>query len=316
MTDPEYRSMVGLSNSVMKDLAVSPLRYWFHQINPNRPVVEPTQQMILGSALHCAVLEPDKFEDHYVCDIRSQDYEGCLVTMDHLRDWLREKGLPVTGKLKQDLVDRVVATDPSIPIIDVLRKRFLEEAGKRTILNREDMDRVMNMAIAVRSEPSLAPILADGRAEVPMFAVDPETGVLLKSRMDWVTPTLTLDLKTFSQSRGKSIDKSIADAIFYECYYRQAYLYTFIRTLQKKANTRYDFVMPFVESEEPHEVRIKVLRPVTGGQPNLYWERARVECRELIRLYAECRKKFGDGIWRDERSIEPLVDEDISQIAW
>jgi hypothetical protein len=47
--------MPGLSFSGMKDFAVSPLRYWYRNINPNRPPFEATPEMQLGSALHCAV---------------------------------------------------------------------------------------------------------------------------------------------------------------------------------------------------------------------------------------------------------------------
>jgi hypothetical protein len=41
----------------MKDLAVSPLRYWHLNLNPNRPPRIETPEMQFGTALHCLVLE-------------------------------------------------------------------------------------------------------------------------------------------------------------------------------------------------------------------------------------------------------------------
>jgi hypothetical protein len=153
-----------------------------------------------------------------------------------------------------------------------------------------------------------------------MSARDKETGVLLKARMDWVAPKRTLDLKTFSATRGKSIDKCVTDAIFYECYYRQAYFYSLIRSMQEggsgNAQTAPEFVMVFVESDRPYEVRIRSLLPKCAGNVNLYWERARVECRSLIRVYADYSERFGAKPWRLEQDVEPLMDEEMPQLAW
>jgi hypothetical protein len=172
------------------------------------------------------------------------------------------------------------------------------------------------MAEALAVEPALQKMLATGTSEVEYFVTDRETGVNLKSKMDWVAPGLILDLKTFSASRGKSIDRAVADAIWNEKYYRTAYFYRHVRMLADTSDKRPDFVLAFVESEEPHEVRIKVLRPTTAGQPNMYWMRAKVEVDGMIRRYAEYIEKFGDKPWRDEATAEPLIDEEMPGLAY
>lgn len=318
----EYFACDGLSQSAMKDLAVSPYRFWYLHINPNRPERKETPEMRFGTALHCAVLEPSKFEQRYACEIEPEDFPGCLRTMDDLREWLKSKGLPSSGKTKRELIDRVMAADLSVQIYDVLEQAYEQENAGRILLSKDDWSRARNAAASLRSEPRLAAILEHGQAEVCMSAKDPETGVLLKARMDWITPDVTLDLKTFTVQRGKSVDKAVTSAIFYEGYYRQAFLYSTIRALvagnQKISGpqTAPEYVMGFVESDEPHEVRIRSLRPKCGGEVNVYWQQARIECRELIRTYAECMERFGTRPWRNPREIDPLMDEELPQMAY
>jgi len=171
------------------------------------------------------------------------------------------------------------------------------------------------MAQALTEEPALRSVLANGKGEVSMTARDPETGVLLKARLDWMAPDVTLDLKTFTVKRDGSVDKSICDAIYYEGYHRQAYFYSFVRSLVT-GETPKDFLFSFVESDQPHETRIKRLTSKRGGSLNLYWEMARQECRKLIRLYADCLAQYGDDPWRDKQEISTLADEDVRQFSY
>ena len=72
----------------------------------------------------------------------------------------------------------------------------------------------------------------------------------------------------------------------------------------------------FVESDEPHEVRIKTLNPSNGQGSNVYWEVAGANVRKLIRLYAQCVEKYGNKPWRDHQDAADLMDEDIPQLAY
>lgn len=312
MTSQEYFASPGLSFSGMKDLAISPLAYWFSNINPDRPADEPTAAMQFGSALHCAVLEPKEFDSRYCRALDLSEESRCLITADDLREWLKSKGQVKLGKKKIDLIEQVQALDPDWPIKDALEQIHVEENEGKIVLSVDDWDRVGGAALALRNEPSLKPILEEGEAEVVMSGIDLETGVRLKSKLDWVTPLFTLDIKTFAQQRGKSIDQCVADAIFYEGYYRQAWLYTHMRKLQpNRPGSLPPFLIAFVESEEPFEVRIKKLTP-----GNLYWDRAAVECKGFMRLYADYSNRYGVQPWRDRQHIEILHDEDMKQLAY
>lgn len=312
--EQRYFDAPGLSNSGMSDLAVSPLRYWYLHLSPDRPAVEPTIEMQLGSALHCALLETDQFEKRYAQEMVPP--AGALDTIEDLRRFLRENGQTPKGTRKAEVIAQVQSFAHLVPIISVLEQRHAEEHAGKVVFKADDWSRVAGMAHALLDEPRVKAILeGPGNAEHPTFWTDAETGVALKMKIDWAAPAFNLDLKSFTQKRGKTIDKTVADSILYEQYYRQAFVYAIGRGWPKDFPG--DFVMPFVESEPPHEVRIKVLRPKTGGNANLYWEKARVEVRQLIRTYAECMSHFGpDKPWRYAQEINPLIDEDMPGMAF
>lgn len=322
MTAEEYHAAPGLSNSGLCDLMVSPLRYWHCWLNPNRPKEEPTPFMQFGSALHCAVLEPDKFDSRYAQKLDAAEIEGCLVTIEDLRTWLRDQGCRPTGTRKADVIAQVQAVDPNVPIFDVLRERHDAEHEGKVQFNLEDWHRIGGAAQALRAEPELQEILSDGQAEQSFFVKHHDTGVMLKSRMDWIAPNATLDLKSFSATRGKPIDKAVCDAVWFEAYYRKAYFYCLVRALANGDLTVAGpqkaprFILGFVESQEPHEVRIRELRPKVGSEVNLLWHRGRFEVNSLIELYADCVRKFGDRPWRTSREIEPLIDEEFPALAY
>jgi len=300
----QYHAIPALSNSGMKDLMVSPLRYWHLHVNPERTERKETPEMALGTALHCAVLEATAFDARYACEVDESDFADCLDTMDDLRSWLRDKGITPKGTRKAEVVQQVVAAGCDLPILEVELAAFAEATQGKAVLSKCDFARVTGMRDALMAEPQMQSLLSTGNPEVSLFQVDPDTGVPLKARMDWCRTGLTLDLKTFSQSRGRSIDRSVADAIFYEAYYRQAAFYHRIRGGGR-------FVFAFVESDPPHEVRIKALEP-----GHIYWNRAQIEISSLIDTYAEYRGRFGERPWRDQRAIETLADEDIPALAY
>lgn len=315
----EYFAIPALSNSGMKDLAVSPLRFWHRHINPDREPEEETAAQRIGSALHCTVLEgADAFEARYVRAFDRSTIEGALDTVSDLRGWLESNGVKPKGTRKQDLIDQVkamrVLAGVDVRIVDEEREVYDMLAEGREVLTNAEWTQVEGMADSLRQELVLMDYLSQGRPEVPMVATDPATGVLLKAKLDWMAPTITLDLKSFTAKRGSNIDRAVHDAIWYEGYYRQAYLYEHIRRIV--TGERSQFVFAFVESTPPYEVRIKSLQARGDHQANLYWERARIEVTALILSYAHNLDRYGDNPWRSSQTAETLLDEDIRQLAY
>lgn len=317
--DNEYRSSPGVAQSDLKLLEVSPYRYWYHRVNPNRPVIEPTPYMRFGTALHCAVLEEDQFERRYACDISKDDFPNCIDTVVELKAWLSARGIKMPSTaLKPALIEMVRSISPDAEVWDVMKAEHAQSTRGKIVLSKDDWNRVDRAARSVLSEPRVREILDEEHTEVRLTARDPDTGVLLKGRLDCLQASRTVDIKSFS-SKGKTIEKAIADAICYDRYYRQGYFYTWLRMLQPGANPKKtpDFVEVFVESEEPHEVRLKAFRPTVAGQANVYWLQARSETESLLRLYDSYMRTFGvDRPWRSAQEIEPLVDEDVPAFAF
>ena len=323
MTASEYHAAPGLSNSGLRDFAVSPLRYWHLHVNPNRPKPEPTPFMEFGLALHAAVLEPDRFEHRYCQRLNAADIEGCLVTAADIQGWLKSKSLKPKGTLKKDLINQALRADPKVPIFDVLEAVHGDKNAGKVQFSKDDWTRIASAERVLRLEPKIEEILSDryGIAEVSVFVTSAD-GIHLKARMDWVTPDAMLDLKTLTALRGRSFDKSVTNAIWYEGYYRQAYFYSMVRALASGNNGRdgpqqqVPFVIAFVESEEPHEVRIREFRPKAAGEVAMLWERARIEVQGMMAVYSECQKKFGERPWRYAQQREPLCDEEFPGLSY
>jgi len=313
MTKAEYFALPGLSQSGMKDLAVSPLRYWFLHINPDRPEDKPSAEQQFGNAVHCAVLEPEQFESRYAVECEASDYEKCLVTIADIREFITSKGHKPKGTLKADLIIQAHSIDSSMPILDIELARAARANEGKVVLSKFDRDRAMVCAGALREEPQLRPILEAEHAFAELSITTEENGVLLKGCLDWVWPGGFLDIKTFQQKSSASIDKTVTNAIFYEAYYRQMYFYA---KLKGWPEWKGEAVMAFVESVPPHEVRIRSFQPKSGGQATLYWQRALLETRDLIAKYKYYSDRFGAAPWREDCKIEVLEDEEISQLAY
>lgn len=321
MPAEQYHASRGLSNSGLSDLAVSPLRYWYLHVNPNRPKEEPTPAMQFGSALHCAVLEPSKLDSQYCQKFDGEDIEGCLVTMDDLRGWLKDQGIQPKGTRKADVIAQVQSVDANVPILDVLKEAHDARHAGKVQFNRETWMRIGGAAQALRDEPRMREFLKEGKAEQSFF-VESVEGVPLRSRMDWINDALTLDLKTLSAHRGRPFDRMVSEAIWYEGYYRTAYFYSLVRALAsgdrdiKGPQRAPKFALAFVESEPPHEVRIREVRPIEAGSASLLWERARVEVQTYIGVYKEYMDKFGEKPWRYAQESEALVDEEFPALVY
>jgi hypothetical protein len=308
MPAADYHAAPGLSHSAMKDLIVSPFRFWHRQINPERPEKEETEFMIFGRALHKATLEPDTFDAEYACAYIAP--EGALETIQDMREWyLATTGKKACGTAKEAVAAqcRLILDHPPI-VMDEEKVHRDANAGK-CLLKADDWYRLAGCARALRREPEFQRLTEKGNAEVSYFVTDPDTGILLKARMDFVAKDWTLDPKTYSQ-KGKPINQTVADAIFYEGYHRQSYLYTTIREIAGEGTTQ--FINPFVESEEPHEVRIR-----RHMQNSLLWDTGRSEVIRLIRLYANLMERFGpDKPWRTDADVEDLMDEEIRSLPY
>ena len=66
MTNEAYHGdTTRISKSGLDLIAKSPAHYWSRYLDPNREKKEPTAAMLLGTAVHFAILEPEEFGRRY-----------------------------------------------------------------------------------------------------------------------------------------------------------------------------------------------------------------------------------------------------------
>ncbi len=79
--------MAGISSSHFKVIDRSPLHYWAKYVDPNRKASEPTDAMIIGTAWHTGVFEPEQFNKNYVCvpdgiDRRTKEEKALFASIE------------------------------------------------------------------------------------------------------------------------------------------------------------------------------------------------------------------------------------------
>lgn len=156
-------------------------------------------------------------------------------------------------------------------------------AGLAPILSG-DYQPIVDMAEAVATHPGAIELFErDGAPEVSAFACDPETGVWLRARPDFLPdpgagPTPIVDLKTSISADPKQFTRSAAEY----GYDIQAELYRHVVGLARgDSATEFRFVV--VEKNPPHLVSVVEL----DGE---YAAIGRQRMRRAIETYKRCRE--------------------------
>lgn len=159
MSDEKYFAVPATSNSDLKKLGRSPAHYKEYKANPP----EQTVAMAAGSALHCAILEPDEFMNRYTI----------------LPDNAPAK--PTAAMLK--------AANPSESSLE--RIQFWDQFEKmnqgKIILNNEKAAEYLHVGGLIRNHESLQAFFNNGKPEQAVFAKDPITGLDVKCKPDYLT---------------------------------------------------------------------------------------------------------------------------------
>ncbi|MFF7681504.1 PD-(D/E)XK nuclease-like domain-containing protein [Microbacterium sp. NPDC007973] len=133
-------------------------------------------------------------------------------------------------------------------------KEFVAEAraNGQVPLKRDTFLRVRGMADAVLANAKARAILERPRyTEVSLFALDPETGVPLRGRLDVLTGALVADVKTTPDVREHKLRSVIQDF----GYDVQGEVYRLLVQLVLDIDAE-PVQLIFVEKDAPHEVRV------------------------------------------------------------
>jgi len=217
LSNEEYHAHPAVSKSSLDLIARSPKHYWAKYVDPNRVASEPTAAMLLGTAVHTHILEPDTWDLRYITAPEGIDR-------------------------------RTKAGKESFAA-------FQKDAGDRVTITSDDTDLVMAMGRAVRDHMA-ANILINkglGKAENTYMWLDDTTGLHCKCRPDWISNggSILVDLKTTEDASLKEFQRSIAK---YN-YHNQAAWY--LKGVEQAIGIRpKQFLFICVEKRSPHCVAV------------------------------------------------------------
>ena len=150
-------------------------------------------------------------------------------------------------------------------------------AGK-VVVSASDMAKLYAMRRAVENHPEAGRIVsASGESELTVIWVEPTSGLLCKSRMDWVLPGVIVDFKTCCSAESGKFLKSVVDF----GYAVQAAFY--MDAMASVGVAVEDFQFVAVEKDAPHRVEVYSL-----SQEFLAWGRS--EYRRLLQVELSCRE--------------------------
>lgn len=208
-----YHSWPGVSASKLKHLEFSPAHLKASIEQPS----DPTSAMVLGRAVHAAILEPEKFDREYTF-------------------------LPASVNLRTNAGKEARAE---------LEVKF----GPHNVLREEDFELVLSLRSAVESHVAASALAsAVEHREVTGVWHDPRTGVLCRMRIDGLSLSrrFAIDLKT--TGRGKAVPGQFQRTIADFDYHRQAAMYLDgLRALGFEADK---FVFIAIEKESPFGIRV------------------------------------------------------------
>jgi len=175
LSNADYHAHSAVSKSHLDKVSRSAAHYWAAYLDPNREPPEPTPAMVLGTALHTAVLEPNLWDEQFVVPPQAFDR--------------RTKA----GK--------------------ELAQAFEAEAQGKTVLTPDDGDRIRRMADAVHQHPASSFLLdLPGTREASYFWTDDDTGLECKCRPDWHSADrrILVDVKTTKDASPREFARSVA----------------------------------------------------------------------------------------------------------
>jgi hypothetical protein len=268
MEDEKYFAHPAVSNSDLKKLARSPAHFKHYKANP--PGQSPV--MAAGSALHCAILEPNSFMDRYAIlpdDAPARPTEAMIN-----------------------------AKNPSES--SQLRIAFWEAAdivneGKITLSNEKAAE-YLHIGNLVRNHEALAHFFKKGKAEAAVFAKDPITGTLCKCKPDYLTVvgkySVMLEVKSTEDSRPGQFARTAMNF----GYFQAAAWYSTLMDWAGLGAPDLYLIIAF-ERDAPYGIQVYEL-------PEEAMDYGRRRFREALDLYAHCLET---NEWPNyDTSIQPL----------
>lgn len=105
-----------------------------------------TEALLFGTAMHCAILEPDVYEKAFIRDISKDDYPDALTSDAAIKAWLKARGISgYSTKKTPELIEMVRNTGEDIQIWSELKQSFDESAEGKVIVSKDGFEKIEMM---------------------------------------------------------------------------------------------------------------------------------------------------------------------------
>lgn len=162
-------------------------------------------------------------------------------------------------------------------------KDWLARQGGREVITVDQQKMILGMKRSVWSHPRAKLYLSNGKAEQSIFVKDPETGLMLKGRPDFLpnnNSNLIVDLKTALDASREGFQKAIGRY----GYFRQAAYYKMLANSVGTLSPRSVFAIIAVEKKPPYATNVFLI-------PDNAIEAGEREYRALLNKLADAISK-------------------------
>lgn len=201
----------GVSPTSINDFFECPAKFWrYSSLNPNKEKKEATPAMIFGRLVHCMVLTPESFESDFAVEpVKTSELE----TIDDMRSILALHGVVLKSSAKKsDYIVAVNQVAPQAKFWQIELETFKQNAGRRTIVTKEQYDLARSMQEAMFRNAKVKQLIGNGYSEEPFcwFPDGPE-GLMRKVKLDYIRQGLVIEYKTAEEPDPERFEREIGE---------------------------------------------------------------------------------------------------------
>ena len=165
LSNDDYHAHEYISGSSLVTIFFDCLAAWKYGDKSDSPALH------FGIASHAALLEPEKFEREFQCDINKND-ESVITSDAALKSWFKLRGVPIKSTATfSEMIEQMLKTG-EYPTVLKLESMILEaeckHAGK-TIVKYDDYQTIMQMREVIFNDRDLQVALKDCRVEMSII---------------------------------------------------------------------------------------------------------------------------------------------------
>lgn len=175
-----------------------------------------TPALSFGIASHAALLEPEKFDAEFVCDINKNDDD--LITSDTaLKAWLKHRGIKYKSTTPFSELVQLAYAGGEEPKILKLDSMILESNAMRdgkTIVKYDDYEMIMQMRRVIFADQAIADMLVNARVEMSILCEIQinDVWIGIKIRPDIITENFEVpDYKTTASMNPEKFGRDCHD---------------------------------------------------------------------------------------------------------